>query len=167
MTISVHTITKQDIPWVKEIFQREWGGDFIVSNGRKLVPEQLQGFYAADDSGNRVGLATYEVVGKDCELVSLNSFSKFAGIGSALITQVTKMAAAHGCHRIWLTTSNDNLDALRFYQRRGYAIVGVNRNAIDETRKLKPTIPALGSFGIPIRDEIILEVNIAKPDEQR
>jgi hypothetical protein len=60
--------------------------------------------------------------------------------------------------RVWLVTTNDNLDALRFYQRRGFRIAQVRPGAVDETRKtLKPSIAEVGDFGIPIRDEIVLE----------
>ena len=60
--------------------------------------------------------------------------------------------------RLWLVTTNDNLDALRFYQRRGFRVADVRPGALDDARRsLKPTIPEVGRFGIPIRDEIILE----------
>jgi hypothetical protein len=59
---------------------------------------------------------------------------------------------------LWLVTTNDNLDALRFYQRRGFRITEVRLGAVDEARRtLKPGIPAIGASGIPIRDEIVLE----------
>jgi N-acetylglutamate synthase-like GNAT family acetyltransferase len=167
MTVSVHTITKQDIPWVTEIFQREWGGDCVVSRGMKHFPADLQGFYAANDVGERVGLVTYEVVGNDCEMVTLNAFTSHAGIGTELVKRLRKMAKAHGCHRLWLVTTNDNVDALRFYQRRGFALAQVFPNAIEESRKLKPSIPLEGFYNILIRDEIVLEMNIIKADEQR
>ena len=167
MAISVHTITKKDIPWVTEVFQREWGADFVVSRGAKHFAADLQGFYAADDSGKRVGLVTYEVVGNDCEMVTLNAFTDHIGIGTELVKRLRKMAIAHGCHRLWLVTTNDNLDALRFYQRRGFTLVQVVPNAIEDSRKLKPSIPMEGFYKIPIRDEIILEMNIVKVDERR
>lgn len=54
-------------------------------------------------------------------------------------------------------TTNDNVDALRFYQRRGFRIVAVRTGAVDEARSaLKPGIPHRGHYGIPLRDEIEL-----------
>ena len=64
---------------------------------------------------------------------------------------------AQGGGRLWLVTTNDNLDALRFYQRRGLRITAVAAGAVDEARKIKPGIPLLGDHGIAIRDEITLE----------
>ncbi|WP_215909533.1 hypothetical protein [Streptacidiphilus fuscans] len=58
----------------------------------------------------------------------------------------------------WLVTTNDNLDALRFYQRRGLRIVGVAPGAVDAARRFKPSIPVTGEYGIPLRDELTLEL---------
>ncbi|HEX7715028.1 MAG TPA: GNAT family N-acetyltransferase, partial [Bacillota bacterium] len=62
------------------------------------------------------------------------------------------------CQRLWLITTNDNLAAIRFYQLRGFVLVALHRDAIAQSRKLKPEIPLRGIDGIPIRDEIELEV---------
>jgi hypothetical protein len=55
-------------------------------------------------------------------------------------------------------TTNDNLNALRFYQKRGFVLVSVHRNAVIKSRQLKPEIPLTGNDGIPLRDEIELEM---------
>jgi hypothetical protein len=55
-------------------------------------------------------------------------------------------------------THNDNLDALRFYQRRGFSISGIRLNSMARARKIKPSIPLIGDYNIPIRDEIDLEM---------
>ena len=89
--------------------------------------------------------------------MSINATVEGLGAGSALISAVEQAVNRAGVGRIWLITSNDNLDALRFYQRRGYRITAVYPNAIDEARKLKPTIPQVGYYEIPIHDEIELE----------
>ena len=43
---------------------------------------------------------------------------------------------------------------MRFYQRRGFVLAGVYPGAIEQSRRIKPQIPRVGNFGIPIRDEI-------------
>jgi ribosomal protein S18 acetylase RimI-like enzyme len=73
---------------------------------------------------------------------------------------VREVATAAGCRRLWLITTNDNLDALRFYQRRGFELVAVHRDFREVARRLKPSIPLEGNFGIPIRDEIELELRL-------
>jgi ribosomal protein S18 acetylase RimI-like enzyme len=80
------------------------------------------------------------------------------GVGSALLERVAAEARSRSCRRLWLITTNDNLNALGFYQRRGLRLVALRRDAIAEARKLKPEISAVGAQGIPIRDDIELEL---------
>jgi GNAT superfamily N-acetyltransferase len=135
-----------------------WGADFIITRGRKVRPQELPALCAVTPGGERLGLATYEVIGPDCELVTLDALLQWQGVGTALLAAVQEAAAAAGCRRLWLITTNDNLDALRFYQRRGMHIVTVHHGLRETAARLKPTIPLTGCFGIPILDEIELEV---------
>ena len=84
------------------------------------------------------------------------------GVGSALLQQAEAFAAQHGCVTIRLITTNDNLHALRFYQKRGYQIVKVFPNAVEKARQRKPSIPLVGADGIPIRDELLLTKQLNK-----
>jgi hypothetical protein len=55
--------------------------------------------------------------------------------------------------RLWVITTNDNVDALRFYQRYGFCLAAVHRGAVDRSRaRLKPEIPPVGAYGIPLCD---------------
>ena len=108
--------------------------------------------------GERVGLITYHIEQESCEIVTLNSVQGSMGVGTALIDVVRYVARYSGCRRLWLVTTNDNLNALRFYQKRGFVLVAVHRNALEVSRKLKPEIPLVGMDGIPLRDEIELEM---------
>jgi N-acetylglutamate synthase-like GNAT family acetyltransferase len=146
-----------DRHWVKEFTAKQWRTDFIVAHGEVHYPAELPGFVALEQE-ERIGLVTYNISEKGCEIVTINSVAKQAGVGTALIEATKAVARQRGCKRVWLITTNDNLDALRFYQRRGFQIVSVARNAIQESRKLKPRIPTIGFYGIPIRDEIELEI---------
>ena len=75
-----------------------------------------------------------------------------------MIEAVWLLARRQGCTRLWVITTNDNVDALRFYQRRGFRLVRVHRGAVDRSRaSLKPEIPPVGAYGIPLRDEIELD----------
>jgi GNAT superfamily N-acetyltransferase len=107
--------------------------------------------------GARCGLLACRPAPPDCEILVIDAEPRYQGIGSALIAAVVQAARAAGCARLWLVTTNDNVDALRFYQRRGFALAAVHRGQIDEARKRKPSIPREGRYGIPIRDEIELE----------
>jgi GNAT superfamily N-acetyltransferase len=138
---------------------RGWGGtDYVVSRGRVIHAGDLPGFCAVGRNGRPLGMATYEIIGNECQLVTLHAFQRFAGIGTALVRAVRDLAADEGCRRLWLITTNDNLDALRFYQRRDFELVAVHRDVRDTARRLKPSIPLVGDYGIPIRDELELEI---------
>ena len=130
-----------------------------MSRGRIHYPQELPGFVAMRDD-KPVGLVTYRIDGSQCEIVTLNSVVEGLGIGSGLIDAVKSAAISAKCHRIWLITTNDNTPALRFYQKRGFVLVAVYINAIEQSRKLKPEIPMVGLDGIPLRDEIELEMSL-------
>src|SRR5215217_7223600 len=92
-----------------------------------------------------VGVATYVIAGTDCELLTLHARRRFTGTGSALLTAVQGVALNAGCTRLWVVTTNDNVDALRFYQRRGFRLVRLRPSAVDQSRAaLKPEIPTSG-----------------------
>ncbi len=106
----------------------------------------------------KVGLITYLIEEDSCQIITINSTRPFTGIGVALIEAVHETARQHGCKRLWLITTNDNLYALHFYQKRGFVLVALHRNALEFASKLKPEIPLIGNDGIPLRDEIELEM---------
>jgi DNA-3-methyladenine glycosylase I len=153
----IRPLTNADRPWVLEMV-REWGADFVVSRGRKIYPQELPGFYAVGPGEERLGLATYAITADACQLVTLHAMRQWTGVGTALLAAVRKAAADAACRRLWLITTNDNLEALRFYQRRGMHLVAVHRDLREVARRLKPQMPLIGNFGIPLRDEIELEM---------
>jgi ribosomal protein S18 acetylase RimI-like enzyme len=108
--------------------------------------------------GEPVGLLTYHVDGLDWEIVTIDSLEPSLGIGSELIFALRQEAKRAGARRLWLITTNDNLNALRFYQKRGFRLVAVHPDALDRSRQLKPNIPLVGQDGIPLRDELELEL---------
>ena len=92
------------------------------------------------------------------ELVAINAFSRYQGIGSALLRSIVDRL--EGFETLRLTTTNDNLDALRFYQRRGFRLQALRPGAVEAARAHKPTISAVGEHGIPIRDEVDLTLQL-------
>lgn len=134
-----------------------WGAEIVVSHATIFRPLDLPGFVAVDETGSIVGLVTYNMADEGCEIVTLDSLTQWRGIGTALIEAVCETAQANQCRRVWLITTNDNVDAVRFYQRRGFVLKAVHINALEQSRKLKPQIPLIGNHGIPIRDELEFE----------
>ena len=155
--VQIVAITEEHRDWLRKRVQEIWNGRCVVQRGVAYEPADLPGFIALKD-GEPVGVATYRLEqGSDCELITLDSFKQWHGIGSALMEAVEEEARKNGCARMWMVTTNDNIDGLRFYQRKGYVISAVHVNAVEQSRKLKPTIPLVGMYGIAIRDEIELE----------
>jgi len=128
--------------------------------GELVHPLDHPALVAEDAGGQLLGMLTY-VPGQDwrqCEILTLHADEQWHGAGTALVEAVGQLARRHGCTRLWVITTNDNVDALRFYQRRGFCLVRVHRGAVDRSRaSLKPKIPAVGAYGIPLRDEVELE----------
>ena len=127
----------------------------MAVHGESLRPAELGGFIA-ERSGQVVGLLTCQLVGDMLEIVTLNAIDRHAGIGTLLIEAAVGQARQFGCQGGGLTTTNDNLDALRFYQRRGFRLARLRPGAVDQSRQRKPEIPRVGEYGIPLRDEIDL-----------
>jgi N-acetylglutamate synthase-like GNAT family acetyltransferase len=153
----IRPVNQKDTPWVAALLKEWWAGPLIITRGKTHQADELPGFIA-EEKGKAIGLITYEISGNTAEIVSMNSLAEGKGVGSALVEAVKSICVKGGCLRLWLVTSNDNTRALRFWQKRGFRLAAVYTGAIDRTRKLKPDIPLTGNDGIPIRDEIELEM---------
>jgi len=163
--ITILPINADDHEWVSQFIFEQWGSNKVVSRGVIHYPQDLPGFVALYES-EKVGLVTYNITGASCEIVTIDSIRPSSGVGSALIEAVKDIAIKSGCKRLWLITTNDNMNALRFYQKRGFVLVAVHRNALEVSRKLKPEISMIGNDGIPLRDEIELEMMLDDLAEQ-
>jgi ribosomal protein S18 acetylase RimI-like enzyme len=157
-TLTITPLTPSDEAWVAALMTEHWGSRKVVSRGRVWDAAALPGFAAKAADGEPAGLVTYRFEDDECEIVSLESLREGLGIGTALLEAVHAVAQEAGCRRVWLITTNDNIHAIRFYQRRGYRMAALHKGAIDVlSRPLKPCIPEVGMHGIPIRDEIEFE----------
>lgn len=141
-----------DRQWIEALLRERWGGTVIVVHGEAIDVMGLPAVVTDD----RTGLATYRITGEDAEITSLDAVEPGRGTGSSLLAALVDRLTRRGIRRVWVTTTNDNLSALRFYQRRGFRLVRLRPGAIQEARRLKPGIPLLSDDGIPIRDELDL-----------
>lgn len=148
---------REDAQKLEQRMNNEWGGLPLVIRGRKYYPSNLDGIIAEQD-GQITGFLFYENQGADCEIIVFEVFDKFRGLGTAMLVMLKELARQGKCQRIYLMTTNDNLDALRFYQKRGFHICGIHVNSVALSRKIKPSIGMTGDYGIPLRDEIDLEL---------
>ena len=138
---------------------RQWFSLQMVVHGESIDLSAADGWYAVQDD-EIVGLITYRVSDDVMEILSLDSLNEQHGIGTALLNVAVSHARNSGISKIILITTNDNLPALRFYQKRGFDMSRLFCNAVDLSRKLKPEIPLFGIDGIPLKHEIELEMDI-------
>jgi GNAT superfamily N-acetyltransferase len=186
-TPATRPVRPDEREWVRETLARRWAGTVVVSLGTPKHADRLPGFVAelagervglatyrlhpraparsgATDehatservSGGQLGGGRAES-GIDCELMTIDALRDGVGAGTVLLAAVAAAARAAGAARVWLVTTNDNTPALRFYQRRGFDLVAVHRDAVTAARRLKPSIPETGVDGIPIRHGLELE----------
>jgi N-acetylglutamate synthase-like GNAT family acetyltransferase len=180
-TFTVRSLQREDREWVAHFLDKHWGSTQMVTRGRILYGHLLPGFVAerlqppedegtsedSDDDATeenpivtmeKIGLLTYNLEETECEIVSLDSLVPTIGVGTELVNSLIEAAKEASIKRIWLITTNDNLPALRFWQKRNFRLVHIHQNSIQQARRLKPQIPITGIHGIPIRDEIELEM---------
>ena len=138
---------------------RRWFTTTMVVHGECIDLGVADGWFACED-GEIIGLVTYRIAGGEMEILSLDSLREGWGIGMALLDRAISRAREAGCTRVWLITTNDNLRAQRFYRKRGFTLVAVHENALDEARRLKPEIPLVGMDGIPLKDELEFELRL-------
>jgi len=153
--MAVRPVQENDRPTVEWLTTELWGAPEVVVHDAAFHPAELPGFLA-ERAGRITGLLTYDTDGGVLEIVTLNALDRYAGIGTMLIAAARDEAHRRGCREVLLTTTNDNLDALRFYQRRGFRLAALRPGAVDRSRMRKPEIPRSGDYGIPLRDEIDL-----------
>lgn len=161
--IQVRRVESSDLEFVREELTRHWGGPQIWSLGRRYQADELPGFVAVA-GGERVGLVTFDILsgGYLAEVVTLSSRREGEGIGARLLRAATESAREAGCDRIFLTTTNDNIRAIGFYQLQGWSLAALHKGNVDEARKRHPYIPRVGQSGIAIRDEIELALWLAE-----
>ena len=157
--IAIRPLTGRDREWLVEALHAHWGSTRVVSRGRMFEDvTQLPGIVAEAPAGHPIGFALLDFEDEAAQVVVLQSLEEGRGAGTVLLDAARAAAADAGCRRVWLVTTNDNLHALRFYQRRGWDWVALHRDAVVESRRLKPEISALGADGIPIRHELEFEL---------
>lgn len=152
MSVLIRPLEADDSQWLLEFWIAEWGGTTMIIQNEAVELPALEAFIAWED-GERVGAITYRFKEDEAEIVSLNALRKGKGIGSRLLRALEEQTRGQGVERMVAITTNDNLEALAFYQKRGFRLVEVVPGAVDEARKRKPSIPLIGKHGIPIRDE--------------
>lgn len=166
---TITPLDERSRPWALDALAGAWGSTHVARLGELIDMALLDGFVAKpllsppDDDATPVGVLTYAIRGHDAEVVSIQSEQEGRGIGQLLMNSARDVAIAKGCRRLWLVTTNDNIRAIRFYQQWGMDLIAVHRNGVERSRQKKPTIPAIGNHGIPLRHELEFELDLTRP----
>lgn len=156
------SINEQNRTRITAFITKRWYSSVVIIRGKAFDMTKADGIIAME-CGEIAGLITYELRGDTCEILTLDSIHENRGVGTALIRRMISLAREHDCRRIILISTNDNMRAIRFYQRLGFDMTRFFRNALEVSRTLKPEIPLTGEDGIPLRHEIEFEFLLQEP----
>ena len=154
---NIRSVERDDRNWVLEFLEQSRGSTRVISRGQIWLAHLLPGF-AAFVGEQPVGLVTWQTEGTDCEIMTINSLREGMGIGTGLLGAVSAAAVAEGCTTLRMVLTNDNLHALHFCQKRGFRLAALYPGSLEQARKIKPDIPLFGQNGIPLRDELALQL---------
>jgi ribosomal protein S18 acetylase RimI-like enzyme len=135
------------------LFRRDFGRAAIVAFGEVMTLEHHPAI-VAEMRGEVAGALAYRLVPGALHVVALATDPMWqrSGVASQLVAEAEVLARRHGLRRLVFATTNDNLPALYFYQRRGWVVTEVvPGEMIPHVRT-----PGTGFAGIPVRDEIRL-----------
>jgi GNAT superfamily N-acetyltransferase len=147
---------------VNAFLRKHWFSTDMVIRGTVVDLTRAEGFLSFGDGGDIDALITFLVTDSVCEVTSLDSLTRGRGAGTALIRAVAETARKRGCARVIVTTTNDNIRAIRFYQNRGFKLSNIYRDSLTAARRIKPEIPLTGENGVPLRHEIELELQLGR-----
>jgi len=143
---------------VKELVKRFWGEQEQLTFNRTFLVAELPA-YLAKVREDVVGFVSFAGLDNALVIVALGILPRYqnAGIGRRLIEKVEAEAKKLGKKRLLVSTSNDDLPGLAFYQSLGFQIFDVEPNVIAE--KHGEVLSGIG--GLPIRDELRLQKILA------
>jgi GNAT superfamily N-acetyltransferase len=156
----IRPIDIEDSALVNHFLLKQWYATEMILRGERVDLSAAPGFIAWEKD-EMIGLVTIRISAGECEILSLDSLRENKGVGTALIEKAVDAARTAGCQKVKLITTNDNIRALRFYQKRGFDMACIHHNAMDVSRKLKPAIPLIGMDGIPLKHEIEFEMDLS------
>jgi ribosomal protein S18 acetylase RimI-like enzyme len=156
--IVIRPMVDSDRAAVEAALIEAWSSPVTVVHDEAINVLELPALVALDAAGQLLGVVTFRECGTSYEVITLNALRSGGGIGTSLLAAVIDRARDQRHERVWLVTTNDNIDAIRFYQRRGLRLVNVDAGAVDRARVRKPTIPLIGAHGIELHDELTFEI---------
>jgi ribosomal protein S18 acetylase RimI-like enzyme len=158
----VRSLGEADRGWAEAVLGEALGGRIQARRG-ELV-DVLEGpALLATRHGRPIGFVSWLASGEAAEVRALvvTAEARGEGVGRALIDAAAEAIRSAGIRRAWVVTTNDNLVAIALYQKAGWRLAALRPGAVDDARRtLKPGISELGEHGIPLRDELELDLSL-------
>jgi ribosomal protein S18 acetylase RimI-like enzyme len=138
---------------IREFVQRFWGEEEQLTFDRKFMVAELPAF-AAQLENSIIGFISSTETDDAIMIVALGVLPQYqsSGVGRGLVEKVEAEAKKLLKKRLLVSTSNDDLPALAFYQLVGFQIYEVKPNVIAE--KHGSVLEGIGR--LPLRDELRL-----------
>jgi ribosomal protein S18 acetylase RimI-like enzyme len=142
---------------IQEFVKQFWGEKEQLTFDRKFIVADLP-TYIAKARKNVIGFVSFAEMRDAIIIVTLGILPTYqnAGVGKGLIEKVEAEAKKFRKKKLLVSTSNDDLPALAFYQSLGFQIYEAKPNVIAE--KHGAVLKGIG--GLPIRDEIRLQKHL-------
>jgi GNAT superfamily N-acetyltransferase len=151
--VLVREATDADRAAVRGLFQRVFGPARMIAFGEVMDVDAMPALVAVV-TDEPSGALAYRLLGDALHVVAVASDPMWqrSGVGGHLVAEAELLARRLKLARVLVTTTNDNLPALYFFQRRGYRLTDLVPGGV------KAHTEGLAGFaGIPIRDELRLE----------
>ncbi len=154
-SLLVRQAEPEDVPEVLALFRRDFGRSTVIGFGASMAIEDCP-MLVAEMRGELAGALAYRLVPDALHVVALATDPMWqrSGVATHLEAEAAFIARRHGVGRLLFATTNDNLPALYFYQRRGWTTIAVVVGGMLDHFGGQP---GAGFAGIPVRDEIRLE----------
>ncbi|MDH7563349.1 MAG: GNAT family N-acetyltransferase [Candidatus Bathyarchaeota archaeon] len=151
--VAVRKVSDNDRREIRMLAKRFWGEEKQLTFDKEFVVAELPAF-VAKVNGDVIGFVSYAEMADALVIAALGVLPacQAAGVGRRLVKRVEAEAAKHGKKRLLVSTSNDDLPALAFYQSLGFQIFDVKPDVIAE--KHGKILKGIG--GTPVRDELRL-----------
>ena len=153
----------QDRDKTNAFIKKEWGGTLIVlREGEQFELSNADGFVVYD-KGEIIGLITYEIRDRVCEILSLNSKVEGEGIGTQLVEAVKNVAKNNNCSKLLVETTNALIRAIAFYQKKGFRLVKIYQDAMKYVREVHTHLTEadfMEESGIVSRDLLEFEMEL-------
>lgn len=152
--VEVRPATDDDRSGIAGLILSDFGRSKLVAFGEEFQVESVAAI-VADMEGDLAGALAYRLHGEIMQIVALATDPEWqrSGVGARLLDHAEHVARDAGSTHVAVTTTNDNLPALYFYQRRGYRLTEVVTDAISAAGEPRGLV---GFAGIPMRDEFHL-----------